>query len=260
LTVPVKPAAPAIWIVAVVGPPADVVRLVELEDKPNTIPVPLNAIVCGEPLALSVTVSVPVPAPAAKGLYVTEIVQFAPAATLVPQVLVWAKSPDAAIELSVRVAVPEFVSVIDCAALTIPIACPAKFRLVGESVTPGNGVPGATPVPLSATDWGESAALSVIVIVPEPNPAATGANVTVMVQVAPAATLEPQVFFWAKSPETAIDVIDNAALPEFVMVTVCAALVVPCTCWPKLSALGEIEANGPLTVSVTTEDVELPAA
>jgi len=37
--------------------------------------------------------SVPVRAPAAAGLKVTEIVHLAPALTVVPQVLVWVKSP-----------------------------------------------------------------------------------------------------------------------------------------------------------------------
>ena len=37
--------------------------------------------------------SVPVLVPAVPGLKVTEIVQFAPASKLVPQVLVWVKSP-----------------------------------------------------------------------------------------------------------------------------------------------------------------------
>jgi CRISPR/Cas system-associated exonuclease Cas4 (RecB family) len=54
----------------------------------DTIPVPVKATVCGLPLALSFTVSVPVLAPVAVGVKVTLMVQVAPAATLVPQVLV----------------------------------------------------------------------------------------------------------------------------------------------------------------------------
>jgi hypothetical protein len=101
LTGPVKPFTGAIWIVAIADPPGDVVRVFELEVTPNVTPVPLSATVCGDPVALSVMFSVPVRPPAPVGANVTEIVQFAPAATLVPQLFVCAKSPEATIELSV---------------------------------------------------------------------------------------------------------------------------------------------------------------
>ena len=62
----------------------------------DVVPVPVNVAVCVEPVTLpelSVTMIVAVLLPAAVGLNVTEIVQFAAAARLLPQVLVWAKSP-----------------------------------------------------------------------------------------------------------------------------------------------------------------------
>ena len=74
-------------------------------------PVPLSVTVCGEPVALSVIVSVPVRLPAAVGVKVMEMVQPAFAATLVPQLFVWPKSPDAAIDVMASAAVPELVSV-----------------------------------------------------------------------------------------------------------------------------------------------------
>ncbi len=74
-------------------------------------PVPLRATLCGEPVALSVIVRLPFRVPVAVGVKVTEIVQLAPAAKLVPHVLVCAKSPDAAIDVIVRAAVPELVIV-----------------------------------------------------------------------------------------------------------------------------------------------------
>jgi hypothetical protein len=141
LTVPVKPFTGEIWSVAVVEPSGDAVRLVELDVSPNDTPVPLSAMVCGEPFALSLMVSVPVRATAAVGVNVTDIVQFDPAATLVPQLLAWAKSPEAAMELSVSVACAEFVSVTDCAALVVPVVCEVKVMLVGESVTTGTVAP-----------------------------------------------------------------------------------------------------------------------
>jgi hypothetical protein len=93
LTVPVKPLAGVIWIAAVVDPPGEAtVRLVEPDEMEIGVlelaPVPLRATLCGEPVALSVMVSVPVRVPVVVGVKVTEIVQLAPAATLVPQVLV----------------------------------------------------------------------------------------------------------------------------------------------------------------------------
>jgi hypothetical protein len=62
----------------------------------------------------------PVRLPAAVGLKVTEIWQLPAAATDVPQVFVWAKSPVAEIEEIASVTVPEFVSITDCAELATP--------------------------------------------------------------------------------------------------------------------------------------------
>ena len=62
-------------------------------------------------LALSVTVIVPVLAPATVGLNVTLMVQEAPAATLEPQLLVWAKSPLVLMPETVRLALPVLVRV-----------------------------------------------------------------------------------------------------------------------------------------------------
>jgi hypothetical protein len=52
-------------------------------------------------------------------------------------------------------------------------------------------------------------------------------NVTSIVQLAPAATVDPQLFDWAKSPFAARLVMLTAALPVFESVTARAALVVP---------------------------------
>jgi hypothetical protein len=60
-------------------------------------PVPLKEAVCEELESLSVTVNVPLRVPVAVGVKVTAIAQLAPAATEEPQLLVWAKSPVAAI-------------------------------------------------------------------------------------------------------------------------------------------------------------------
>jgi len=60
-------------------------------------PVPVSETVCGDPLASSTIVIWPSWLPAAVGVKVTEIVQFAPAASIEPHVVCVAKFPDAAI-------------------------------------------------------------------------------------------------------------------------------------------------------------------
>src|ERR1700746_1803241 len=93
-------------------------------------------------MALSLNVHVPVPEPAAAGEKVTPTVHPAPAATLVPQVLL-------ATAKGALAAMPTLLSVIDCllvnvtvlAALILPATVVLKLRLVTERVT------GALPVP-----------------------------------------------------------------------------------------------------------------
>ena len=53
------------------------------------VPVPVRFTVCGLSLASSVMVIVPVRVPVAVGVKVTLMLQFAPAATALPQVLLW---------------------------------------------------------------------------------------------------------------------------------------------------------------------------
>jgi hypothetical protein len=118
--------------------------------------------------------------------------QFAPAATLALQVFVPEKSPlfvpAIAVLMMFTVTVPLFVSVMACAALAVVTSWPAKFRLVGASVTAG-----AVPVPVSATLCGLPRALSVMVTDALRFPVALGLKVTLIMQFAPAATLAPHV-------------------------------------------------------------------
>ena len=81
---------------------------------------PVSETTCGLLLALSVIVSEPVRVPVAVGAKVTLIVQLPPAATEPPQLLVWAKSPDVTMPLTVRVAVPVLLRVTVCGALVVP--------------------------------------------------------------------------------------------------------------------------------------------
>ena len=87
---------------------------VTLEEESETdgvgalVPVPLNVMVCGLPVALSAIDSVPVRLPVVVGLKVTLTVQFAPAARLLPQVFVCEKSPVAETDVIVKLALPVF--------------------------------------------------------------------------------------------------------------------------------------------------------
>ena len=96
-----------------------------------------------------------------------------------------------------------------------------KAKLVGEKLTLD-----AAPVPVRLTVCGLPVALSATVIVPGWLPAAVGVNVTLMEQLAPAATETAQVLVWAYGALAVMLVIFSAAVPELVSVTVCAALVV----------------------------------
>ena len=75
------------------------------------------------------------------------------------------------------------------------------------------------PVPVSGTVCGLPTALSVMVKVPVLVPEAVGLKVTLRVQLALAARLEPQVLDCAKSPLTVMLEIVRVAFPVFLSVT-----------------------------------------
>jgi hypothetical protein len=175
---------------------------------------PLNATVCGEPGALSAMLSVPLRAPATVGVKRTVTEQLAPAARLVPHVLLCEKPPVTVIEVIVKARVPEFVRLTTCPALDVPIVCAANVTLAGLNVAAAEA-----PVPDSDTVSGELLALSVIVIAPARLPAVVGVKATEMAQLAPATRLAPHVFVCVKSPDAAMEPIVRVAVPEFVSVT-----------------------------------------
>lgn len=94
--------------------------------------------------------------------------------------------PVSAIDVIASEVVPTFVSVTVFAALVTPIAIVPKLRLVGESFA-------VVPVPLSGTCCGLPIALSVMLRAALRAPLAVGLNVTLIVQLAPAASVLPQV-------------------------------------------------------------------
>ena len=179
-----------------------------------------------------VIVSDPEREPATAGRKLTVITQFAPGATLAPQVLVWLNSAVVLMPAMLSVAAPVFVSVTDCEGPPEPIFCMLKTMFVRLSaavvVCPveGGGAGAAVPVPERVTVCGLPAALSVITTAPVRVLVAVGVNVRLMAQLAPAASDAPQVVVCAKSPVAPMPAMVRAALPLFESVTVCAALVV----------------------------------
>src|SRR3984885_4009798 len=196
------------------------------------MPLPVRLTVAGLLLALLVTVSVPVRVPDAVGLNVTFTVQELPVATL-EQLLVWLKSPVTETPETLAALVPELVTVTAWAAELEPTSVPAKDRLAGAAFSTG---PGAVPVPVRLTVLVTPPALTVRV--PVRAPVAVGANFTLTVHEPFAAIDEPQVLVWLKSPVAAMDETAAAEPVGLETVTVWAALVVPVTTEPKLSALG----------------------
>jgi len=143
---PHSPAIVKVYVADCPGATASVVEEPEAAASVKSWPVPLSATLCGLSRALSEMVRVPVLVPPATGLKVAEIVQLAPTLTLVPQVLLWEKSPVVVIVRGVRAPLPVLVSVSARGALLVEIACPAKLRLVAERLTTGT-----RPVPLRLT-------------------------------------------------------------------------------------------------------------
>jgi len=184
--------------------------------------------------------------PLARGVKITLIEQEAPAFRLEPQVLVSEKSlgsaPVTAMLEILRATAPVFVTVRVLVALASPTSTLPKLRLAGANFT-------TVPVPVRETVWGLPGALSVIESEAVSVPWAVGLNVTLMVHVAPAATLEPQVLVSEKSdallPLRLTLVMVSVAAPVLVRVTVCEALDVPANCVLKVRLVGESVTAGP---------------
>src|SRR5712692_6764301 len=119
-------------------PTATVPKFREVGETTTDCPVPERATVCGLPGALSLNDNVPLRAPFLVGVNVTLTAQFAPAATVAPQVLleIW-KSPLAVMLEMFSVALPTLVSVTVCGGLVCPIPTFLKFRADADRETAG---------------------------------------------------------------------------------------------------------------------------
>ena len=91
----------------------------------GAVATPVSELVCGEPGALSLTDSVAASVPVEVGSKVIEMVQDAPAASVLPQVLVLVKAallvPARVMPAMVSGALPVLVSVAVCALLFVPV-------------------------------------------------------------------------------------------------------------------------------------------
>jgi hypothetical protein len=207
------------------------------------LPVPFSVEDCGLLVALSVTFSFPSRVPVAVGLNTTLIVHFVFAARVVEHVVEDSlKSPVVEITMLLIAELRLFVSVNTFATLVVPTVCDANVALVGVNAT------GSAPVPLRATVCGLFEALSVIVRVPVRVPTWVGVNVTLIMQLSPAAKVLPQGFVLvarAKSPLAAMLVMFSVAVPVLASVTLFAGEVKFTTVLAKVSDVGVRVTTGP---------------
>src|SRR5271155_1789207 len=233
-------------------------------------PVPLNATICGLPVALSAIFSVAVRAPFACGANSTLIVQLAPAAS-VPVALHPAldegsgteKSPAFA-PLTVKLVkftgpVLVFITVTLIAALVVVSACDPNAKLLGVTVTVA--VPGV-PVPVKVTICGLPVPVSVNVIAPVRVPVAVGLNV---IENTHGSASTPMLRHCAnvapaKSPVVTMLLKISGKFPLFDTVTVCAALVVPTAWLPNVNEVGAIPIASATPVPLRATVCGLPVA
>src|SRR3989454_2839205 len=233
-----------------------------LRAGPEGVPVPIKLITWGLPPALSVMMIAPARAPMAVGAKLALIVQLALAATLPPfaQVVPVAgmKSPLRTMLVMVSAALPVLVSVAVCAALNVPSGWLANVRLSVDSLTAG---PVSTALPVRLIFCGLSAALSVMLIVPVKRPGIVGVKVTLMVQLAPAARLLPQLLVWKKFKLATMPAMVRVALPLFISVTAIGRLLVPTVWLPVSERLGGIRVTtgaAPVPARVIVRGLPLP--
>jgi hypothetical protein len=195
------------------------------ETLTGALPLPESVTACVP--ALSVIVMPPEAEPTATGVNVTCIVHDAPGVTAPLQLFVWLNGPVALAPEICSGPVPLLRTVIVRALLVVPTTCDWNDSVAGVTETDG-----AVPVPLSASvcDVPKLKELSVTTSDPLTVPVVVGAKETLTVQFDPAASTAGQLFVCWKPPfaETASPF--SGLPPKFVMMMVCAGLVVPTFC------------------------------
>lgn len=212
------------------------------------MPVPLNAMVVGDPGALLTIEMLPVALPAAVGENFAANVVVWPAASVAgtDNPVMLNPVPDALPCEIVTLAVPELVKV----TFTDPLAPTSKlpkFMLEGFAVR----FP-CTPVPVSGIVTVGSLAVLVIVMLPEADPEVVGANCAVKLVLWPAASVNGVESPTAVNPEPAALTAEIVALvlPLLVRVIVCCP-VLPTDTFPNATLPG-------LAVKVELVDTPLP--
>ena len=165
--------------------------------------------------------------PVVVGVNVAVMVQLAPAARLLPQVLASLKScgsvPPNKILLMVKVAVPVFVMVTVWGALVTPTFSFPNGRPAVDKL-----IFGCVPVPDKGNSWVGGTAVSATYTVPVINPEPSGVNVTLIVHEPPAGTQLPHLLFSLKDgPDNVMLLMPKLVLPLLVRVTFNGWLLVP---------------------------------
>jgi hypothetical protein len=185
---------------------------------------------------------------AVAGAKTTLMVHEAPTANVVPQVPPAVPEgrekgapPTKVNEPPPKATLPLFVTVRLCAELVVPVAQLPNAKEFGVTVADRVN---PTPVPLRDTGEPVTATLAVIVALPVVGPLAVGANTTLIVQEAPAASVpvqEPAAVPVGREKGAVTTIVMPVADPPPVLlnVRVFAALVVPSVTLPKDSDVGE---------------------
>jgi hypothetical protein len=213
-------------------------------------PIPEMAADCGEPAALSATEIAALKVAADAGVKVTVIVQVAPAASEAGQLLVWPKLlalvPVTEMLVMMRGVLPGLDSAMGRGAAEVLMVVLGKVSEVGPNTA--CGISGSVPVQVMVADCGEPVALSATEIEAVRLAAEAGVNVTVIVQVAPAASEIPQLLdspkLLAFVPVTEMLEMVRAAVPGLDSVMGKAVAGVPTRVLGKASGLGASTACG----------------
>jgi len=126
-----------------------------------------------------------------------------------------------------------FQTVTVCAWLAVPMGKLPKESVEGAAVSPGR-----VPCPLTVASVEDSPELSLITSDPERVPVEVGEKLKLIEHEAPGCNV---VRHWSDSEkllDTVIGLSVNSTVPVFVAVSVCARLVVPTNCAPKITNEG----------------------
>ncbi len=187
--------------------------------------------------------SKPVRLPKLRGVKVTLILQFAPIASALGQLLVSAKSPFTEIPEMFKVTSPVLFKFTDLDPLVVFTSWLEKLNKVWDKLATG-----ATPVPVKLAVGALPTALLFKVTVPVRFPRAVGVKTMNAEQLAPEARVVPQLLVWLKSPVNVKPLMDSGPKPVLVSVSVCEALEVFTSCEAKVSEEGEIVPAGEIPV------------